>query len=183
LNQRHDFINDEIKSPTDIEVSFEDMKKIVNYHRKNPKHKFKTIQNRFRVLKRPQQLTRFKKYVENGRTKKQKLIEICKLIWDKFKKAREKLLAVHDRDLQRWGRTKAKQLTFDFKGNNSFLKKFMSKYEISNRRVRKFVSKNSIRDQETIKTSASNFQLEVINEISNYESDLILNSGKLHFKT
>ncbi len=43
--------------------------------------------------------------------------------------------------------------------------------------------KNSIRDQEMIKTSASNFQLEVINEISNYENDLILNSGKLHFKT
>ncbi len=57
-----DEINDEIKSPTDIEVSFEDMKKIVEYHRKNPKHKFKTIQNRFRVLKPPQQLTRFKKY-------------------------------------------------------------------------------------------------------------------------
>ncbi len=87
-------------------------------------------------------MTRFKKYVENGGTKKQKLIETCKFIWDKFKKAREKLLAVHDQDLQRWGRTKAKELTFHFKGSNSFLNKFKSKYGISNRRVRKFVSKN-----------------------------------------
>jgi hypothetical protein len=84
-------------------------------HRKNPKHKFKTIQNRFLVLKRPQQFPRFNKYVENGGTKKQKLIEICKFIWDKFEKAHEKLLAVHDRDLQRWGRTKAKELTLILK--------------------------------------------------------------------
>jgi hypothetical protein len=67
-----DEINDEIKSPTDIEVSFEDMKKIVDYHRKNPKHKFKTIQNRFRV-KTTATIDAFQEICRKWRDKKAKI--------------------------------------------------------------------------------------------------------------
>ncbi len=68
----NDEINDEIKSPTDIEVSFEDMKKIVDYHRKNPKHKFKTIQNRFRV-KTTATIDAFQEICRKWRDKKAKI--------------------------------------------------------------------------------------------------------------
>ncbi len=163
-----DFINEETESESDPEVTFEYMTKVVEYHREYPKHKFKTLQSKFRRLKRPQHLTRFKQYVDKRGTKKQKLIEICKFFWERFKNAREKLLAVHDRDLQRWWRIKANELNIEFKASKTFLQNLKTKFRISSRRIKKFVSKNFVRDQVKIKTDAFNFRSDIINAMPQY---------------
>ncbi len=58
-----------------------------------------------------------------------------------FKNAREKLLAIHDRDLQRWGRIKAKEINIEFKASKTFLQNFKNKFKISNRRIKKLCQK------------------------------------------
>jgi hypothetical protein len=66
-------------------------------------------------------------------------------------------LIIHDCDLQRWAKNKARELDFEFKASNSWLSRFKKINGIVSRKVTKIVSTNYVQDQETIKQSAKNF--------------------------
>jgi hypothetical protein len=73
--------------------------------------------------------------VQNNRTKKVKINEIINFVDKRFRETRNQFLAVHDRDFQRWCRTKAQELKFNFKASPSFILKLKKKLRISSRKI------------------------------------------------
>ena len=61
-----------------------------------------TIKHVFRRVPNPQYISRFRKYVNSGGTKRQKIDDIDIFVYDEFENARQQFLCVHDIDLRRW---------------------------------------------------------------------------------
>ncbi len=78
-------------------------------------------------------------------------------MFNDFKRARNNFLIIHDCDLQRWTKNKARELDFEFKASNSWLSRFKKRNGIVSRKVTKIVSTNYVQDQETIKQSSNEF--------------------------
>ena len=99
----------------------------------------------FRRIPNPQYITRFRKYVEAGDTKKQKIDDIDSYVYHQFESARNKLLAVHDIDLRRWGLQKARELILNsFEASERWLLSFKHRHRISSRNVTQLVTKAHI---------------------------------------
>ncbi len=64
-------------------------------------------------------------------------------------RARNNFLIIHDCDLQRWAKNKARELDFEFKASNSWLSRFKKRNGIVSRKVTKIVSTSYVQDQET----------------------------------
>ena len=60
-----------------------------------------SVKHMFRRILNPQYITRFRKYVEAGGTKQQKIDDIDSCVYYQLESAHDKLLAVHDIDLRR----------------------------------------------------------------------------------
>ncbi|CAF1277075.1 unnamed protein product [Didymodactylos carnosus] len=69
-------------------------------------HSFRTIPNRHYI-------PHFRKYLEHHGTKKQKTQNLNELLYKKLIDAREKSLAVHDLDIQRWGLRIAREIKLE----------------------------------------------------------------------
>jgi hypothetical protein len=110
-------------------------------------------------------------------------------VFNDFKRARNNFLIIHDCDLQRWAKNKARELDFEFKASNSWLSRFKKRNGIVSRKVTKIVSTNYVQDQETIKQSANEFLnnskqvMQSFDESNTFNSDqsgfnYILTSGR-----
>ncbi|CAF4663895.1 unnamed protein product, partial [Didymodactylos carnosus] len=64
---------------------------------------WKAIHHRFRTIPNRHYIPHFRKYLEHHGTKRQKTQNLDELLYKKLIDAREKSLAVHDLDIQRWG--------------------------------------------------------------------------------
>jgi len=64
------------------------------------KRKWSTVQRRFRRVPNPQCIARFRKYIEAGGTKQQKIELIDIYVYDRFEDTRYQYLSVHDIDLR-----------------------------------------------------------------------------------
>ena len=73
-------------------------------------HSWRSFQNHFRRVKDRKCIQRFRNYIKNHGTKKQKLEEIDAFVYDSFTRARDQLLFIHDVDLKRWGLKKAREV-------------------------------------------------------------------------
>ncbi|CAF4298199.1 unnamed protein product, partial [Rotaria sordida] len=81
--------------------SLDYMKRVVDYYDEiNPisgkrKRKWQTVKHRFQRVPNPQCITRFRKYIEAGGTKKQKMNDVDIYVYDQFEHARHNFLSVH----------------------------------------------------------------------------------------
>ena len=66
------------------------------------KHSWKNVKDQFRRIPYQYYLTRFRIYIEESGTEKQKVDSLEDFVYDKFERARELLRPVHDMDLKRW---------------------------------------------------------------------------------
>ncbi|CAF4677345.1 unnamed protein product, partial [Rotaria sp. Silwood2] len=95
------------------------MKRVVDYYDEiNPitgkrKRKWRTVKHRFKRVPNPQCIVRFRKYIEAGGTKQQKVDNVDIYVYDQFGHARHNFLSVHDIDLRRWGLKKARELNLN----------------------------------------------------------------------
>ncbi len=110
-------------------------------------------------------------------------------MFNEFKRVRNSFLIIHDCDLQRWAKNKARELDFEFKASNSWFSRFKKRNGIISRKVTKIVSKNYVQDQETIKQTANEFLnnakqvMQSLGESNTFNSDqsgfnYILTSGR-----
>ena len=100
-----DEIPESKKMTTIANFDLEYMRKVIDYFdardsKGRKKHTWKSIQHRFKSIPHRQYITRFRHYIEQHDTKREKLQIIDDFVYDMFEEAWENVLPVHDRDLK-----------------------------------------------------------------------------------
>ncbi|CAF2902010.1 unnamed protein product [Rotaria sp. Silwood2] len=166
--------------------SLDYMKRVVDYYDEiNPitgkrKRKWRTVKHSFQRVPNPQCIARFRKYIEAGGTKQQKVDNVDIYVYDQFEHARHNFLSVHDIDLRRWGLKKARELNLnDFEASEGWLWNFKYRHGICSRKITKLVTKKVVESQEEIYQSAKNFVLETNKIIEGYSPNQVLNTDQI----
>ena len=79
-------------------IDFADAKDLSGKHCQS----WKTVKNRYRSISDQNYISRFRKYLAQQGTKRQKTQNVDKIVYNKFLNAREQYLPIHDIDIQRW---------------------------------------------------------------------------------
>lgn len=151
----------------------------VNSRTGKKQHSWKTFQHHFRNVKNRKYIERFRKYLENGGTKHQKLDEIDHYTYEKFEKARSEFLFVHDVDLKRWALQKAREIDDEtFKAGDHWILEFKKRHELCSRKVTKLVTQREVLDSDTITDSANSFVTEIKKILSRYREINVLKTDQ-----
>ena len=100
---------------------------IVYYDAINPKAgqralTSRNVQSKFKRISYQSYMTRFRRYVEEGGTKKQKVDSLNDYVYNNFERVRDLLCPVHDMDLKRWAVRQARFMSFyDFVTSDTWL--------------------------------------------------------------
>ena len=141
------------------------------------KRSWSTVQHRFPRVPYQQYISRFRHYLEAHGTKRQKIERADEYVFDKFEKAREQLLTVHDLDMKRWALMSAKEQSLtDFTASDGWIDNFKHRHNICSRKITKFVTKRQVENQDLINQSADSFVAEVRKLFVKYDEDNILNT-------
>ncbi|CAF2859243.1 unnamed protein product [Rotaria sp. Silwood2] len=169
---------------TRANFSLEYMKKVIDYYdardsKGRKKHTWKSTQYRFKSVLHRQYITRFRHYIEQHGTKREKLQIIDDFVYDVFEEARENVLPVHDRDLKRWALQKAADdPSLVFKASEHWLRVFKYRYLICSRKITKLVTRHHAEDTDAIIESADSFVRDVKRQMQNYAHEEILNTDQ-----
>ncbi len=159
------------------------MKLIVNYMKNNPEHDYKTIHQKFKLLKSLHHFYRIQNYVKNEGTRAQKIARVSEYMYKIYRNVRQiKKKAVHDKDLRRWGLFRAKELNLDFKASHYFIAQFKKRYRISSRKIENVFSEKSLTEKPSIQSKIAEFRAEIIELSKNYNHDFIINSDQTGFE-
>lgn len=161
-----------------VHWTMEEMTKVVRFKKANPKYAFKTIQHSFPRLTDHKALARMIEHVEHHGRYKDKVLEIDKVVYEKFLIARRQYLPIHDIDLRRWALDHAKVLDFEFKASPTWVNNFKRKHRITSRHVTMTYTNRQVANLQTINESASTFRKEVLDTVINYPLDQIFNSDQ-----
>ena len=173
------------KLPTKDNFSLDFMKKVVEFYDARDstgrkKHTWKSTKHRFRTVPHQQYITRFRHYIEQHGTKREKLQIIDDFVYDKFEEARERVLPVHDHDLRRWARQKAADdSVLSFQASEHWLRNFKHRHRICSRKITKLVTRHQMEDSAAIAASADSFLANVKQEMSRYTPEEILNTDQM----
>lgn len=124
--------------------SYDYMKKVIDYYDEldpntgNRRRSWNTLRHRFRRVIHPIYLSRFRTYVENYGTTREKVDSVNNHVYQKFEEAREAGLPVHDIDLRRWALVQAREEALTgFVASPKWLSNFKMKNNICSRKVTK----------------------------------------------
>jgi hypothetical protein len=124
-----------------VQFDLEYANKVLDFVKEHPKYKFTSINHLFNRVRHPIYLDRYRKYVNNAGIRLKKLISIKDFVFEKFLKARECKLPVHDIDLKRWAVAKATELQFpEFLACDTWIYSFKSDFNIVSRKITKLVT-------------------------------------------
>jgi hypothetical protein len=141
---------------------------------------WKTVKSRYRSIPDQVYISRFRRYLAQNGTKRQKTQNVDNVVYQKFLNAREQYLPIHDLDIQRWALQAAKEMNLDnFLASDSWLLKFKSRHGICSRKVTNVVTKKEIVNFDNIKKSEIDF-LENFHRLSKkYSPEEILNTDQV----
>jgi hypothetical protein len=138
--------------------SLEYMKNVVDFYDATDettgkrKHTWKSVQHRFKRVHHIRYLGRFRKYLKNHGTKKQKIDDIDTFVFERFEAAYENCLSIHDIDLKRWALQRAQQQSFlEFAASKHWTAAFKHRHHILSRKITKFVTKHALDDAEELR--------------------------------
>ena len=121
------------------------MKQVLAYYDAiNPKtgkrsHTWKSVQNKVKPVTHQYYMARFRDYVEQSGTKKEKIDSLNDYGYNNLERARDLLCPVHDLDLKRWAIRKARMISFhDFVASDHWILNFKHKHNIHSRKIIKF---------------------------------------------
>ncbi|CAF5022839.1 unnamed protein product [Rotaria sp. Silwood1] len=110
---------------------------------------WKTVKHRYRSLPDQNYISRFRKYLSQQGTKRQKTQNIDQIVYKKFLNAREQFLPMHDIDIQRWALQAAKEMNLDeFQASHFWLATFKNRHGICSRKITNIVTKREINQVE-----------------------------------
>jgi hypothetical protein len=125
------------------------MKRALDYYDAiNPKtgkkkHTWTNVKHQFQRIPYQYYMARFRKYIEQQGTKKQKVNSVDDFVYNRFECARDLLYPVHDIDLKRWAHQQARAISFnEFAASDTWLLNFKRKYDICSRKITKVSSNN-----------------------------------------
>ena len=146
------------------------------------KHSWKNVKHQLRRIPYQYYLARFRTYIEESGTKKQKIDSVEDFVYDKFERAPELLRPIHDIDLKWWIQQQPRSTFFhEFVASDTWILAFKHKYNICSQKVTKisvancresflsspiyvflqFVTKREVMNEEEIKKSADQFVSDV----------------------
>jgi hypothetical protein len=144
------------------------------------KHSWKSTKHRFRRIPYRLYLQRFRFYLHQQGTKRQKLDDVDSHIFSMFEDARHKSLAVHDADLQRWARQYAKEQSLShFSASEHWVRSFKHRHNLVSRKITKFVTKHAVENEAEIAKSAEQFVAQVKAQAKSVSSRQILNTDQV----
>jgi hypothetical protein len=119
---------------------------------------WKSVQHRFQTIPNENYISRFKKYLENNGTRRQKLQETDKYVYQKLVEAREQYLPVHDIDLQRWAVKNLREVGFNhFQASEFWIRNFKTRHNICSRKITNIITKREILNADEILKSEEDF--------------------------
>ena len=143
------------------------------------KHSWKAFQHRFRKVKNHSYIERFRKYVEHGGTKQQKLDQIDQYTYEKLEKARYEFHFVHDIHLKRSALQKAREINDrTFEASDSWVLHFKRRHALCSRKVTKLITQRDIADADTINESAKDFVSKIKKLCQRYRARNVLNTDQ-----
>ncbi|CAF4629857.1 unnamed protein product, partial [Rotaria sp. Silwood2] len=157
-------------------VDFADVKDSSGKRRRS----WKTIKHRYQSLPDENYISRFRKYIAQQGTKRQKTQNIDQVVYKNFLNAREQYLPIHDIDIQRWALQAAKQMNLDdFQASITWLLEFKKRHGICSRKITNIVTKKDINNFDNIKKSEEEF-LQKFHQLSGkYLPKQILNTDQV----
>ncbi|CAF3433201.1 unnamed protein product [Rotaria sp. Silwood2] len=165
--------------------SIEYMKKAVDFYdtinEKTGKKQYswKTFQHHFRKVTNRKYVERFRKYLESGGTKQQKLDEIDQYTYEKFEKASSEFLFIHDIHLKKWALQKAREINDNtFKASDSWVFYFKRRHALCSRKVTKLIRQRDVVNADTIDNSATHFINKIIKLLPHYRQRNVLNTDQ-----
>ncbi len=165
--------------------SLDFMKKVIDYFdardsKGRKKHTWKFTQQRFKSIPHRQYITRFRQYIDQHGTKREKLQIIDDFVYDMFEEARNNVLHVHDRDLKRWALQKAAEdPNLLFEASEHWLQVFKHRHCICSRKDTKIVTRHHAEDASAIIESANSFVRDVKRQMQNYTHEEVLNTDQV----
>lgn len=141
---------------------------------------WKSIHHRFRTLPHQSYVSRFKKYLEQHGTRRQKTQQIDKFVYEKLVNAREQFLPIHDIDLQRWAIGIARELDFnEFQASEFWVRSFKGRHKICSRKITNIITKREILNSSEILKSEKDF-IRLFNKLSPKYNELqIFNTDQM----
>jgi hypothetical protein len=165
--------------------SLDFMRRVVDYAYEENKlgqrrRTWKSVKHRFQTLPNQNYVSRFKKYLENNGTRRQKLQEIDKCVYQKLFEAREQYLPVHDIDLRRWAVNISREVGFnDFQASEFWIHNFKTRHNICSRKITNIITKREILNADEILKSEEDF-IKLFKKLSpKYKESRILNTDQV----
>ena len=130
------------EEPVSESFSLSYMKRaIIYYDAINPKtgqrgHKWRNVQSKFKKIPHQSYMAHFRRYVEEGGTKKRKVDSLNDYVYNNFERPRGLICPVHDMDLKRWPVRETRFMSFyNFMASDICLLNFKHMYNICSRKI------------------------------------------------
>ncbi len=91
---------------------------------------FKMIEKNNKYLKSWVQLKTWKGCADKNGNNQHKLSQLKNAVFNRFQKAREKYLPIHDRDLKRWAIQESRKINLQFNASKYWINKFKKDHQI-----------------------------------------------------
>ena len=141
---------------------------------------WRSIHNRYKSIPDQAYISRFRKYVGQHGTKREKTQNVNEVVVKKIVNAREHFLPIHDLDIQRWALKAAKEMKLEnFRASDFWLLNLKHKYNLCSRKITNFVSKGEVKNQKDIEKSELEFVQEYHKLAPKYHAKDILNTDQV----
>jgi hypothetical protein len=153
------------KLPIKLNFCLEYMRKVIGFYDARDsngrrKNTWKSMQHRFKSVPHRQYLARFRHYIEQDGTKREKKQIINDFVYGKFEEAR---------DLKRWALQKAADdFILTFEASEYWLRAFKHRHHICSRKITKLVIRHDSENLDDIIASADSFVADVKREMNQY---------------
>ena len=151
-----------------------------NYNGSKRRRSWRSVHHRFKALPDQAYVSRFRKYLAQGGTKRQKIHNVNEAVYRRFIVAREKCLPVHDIDLQRIALQVSHELNLEnFVASCHWLSNFKARHSIVCRRITNIVTHHEIENFDEIQKSEDAFVKEFFALSPRYQANEIVNTDQV----
>lgn len=164
--------------------SREYMHKVIATWDDHPGWHFKSLQSKFPSVKDSSYISKFRSYLENWGTTREKLIRVNEHCYNMFKKKRDLKKPVHDHHIQMWALDKARKVRLEnsfFKASHQWVQKFKRRNRVSSRSVTKLVTKQTVQSSELIEDEAIEFIHNFGESFGGFDRSKVFNTDQCGF--
>nr|XP_034196479.1 uncharacterized protein LOC117612002 [Osmia lignaria] len=176
---------EESESEEDKNIPFSAKCKVVSLSEQHPAWSLKSLQTKgSKFLKSRMQLTRWRRQVSQGGSRKDKMKRIDTYVYSKFCEARdEKRRMVTSRLLQQWAMEAGRKFLDEdaykeFNASSRWIHNFKTRHRIRQRKVTKYVSDRDIRIADKVSNAAHSFQVETAAIVQIFNPDHVINTDQ-----